>query len=52
MYSINTFQYVNFMKKIDIEETRKIYRRACMVHLVKKPQIHLNWAAFEEQQGL
>ena len=40
------------MNPIDKEETSKIYRRACMIHLVKKPYIHLNWAAFEEERGI
>lgn len=44
-------KYINFMNAIDKEETSKIYRRACMVHLVKKPYIHLSWAAFEEERG-
>jgi len=44
-------KYINFMNAIDKEETSKIYRRACMVHLVKKPYVHLNWAAFEEERG-
>ena len=45
------FQYINFMSAIDKEKTSKIFRRACMIHLVKKPYIHLNWAAFEEERG-
>ena len=39
------------MSAIDKEKTSKIFRRACMIHLVKKPYIHLNWAAFEEERG-
>ena len=28
-----------------------VYQRACTIHLPKKPNIHLNWAAFEECRG-
>lgn len=39
----------------DIEEriakTRDAYRRACTIHLTKKPNIMLNWSAFEESHN-
>ena len=39
----------------DIEEsmakTRDVYRRACTIHLTKKPNIMLNWSAFEESHN-
>ena len=30
---------------------RNAYERACTIHLTKKPNIILNWAAFEESQA-
>lgn len=34
-----------------LEAVRNVYKRACNVHLPKKPYIHMAWAAFEERQG-
>ena len=31
-----------------INAIRQVYQRACTIHLRKKPDIALNWAAFEE----
>ena len=28
-----------------------IFRRACTIHLRQKPNIHVFWAAFEEENG-
>jgi pre-mRNA-processing factor 39 len=33
------------------ERASSIYRRACTIHLQQKPNIHVAWAAFEEQDG-
>lgn len=35
----------------DGEAARQIYKRACQVHLTKKANPHLAWAAFEEKLG-
>ena len=34
-----------------IAKTRDVYRRACTIHLTKKPNIMLNWSAFEESHN-
>lgn len=34
-----------------MEKIRDVYSRACMVHHPKKPNLHLQWATFEEGQG-
>ncbi|XP_052766184.1 pre-mRNA-processing factor 39-like isoform X2 [Mya arenaria] len=34
-----------------LQAVRSVYKRACTVHLPKKPYVHLAWAAFEERQG-
>ena len=44
-------QYANYLEPHSSEGVRNVYKRACTVHLPKKPSIHLNWAAFEEKQG-
>ena len=39
------------MENHNVEGARHVFRRACEIHLPKKPNIHLAWAAFEERQG-
>ena len=34
-----------------VAKTRDAYRRACTIHLTKKPNIMLNWSAFEESHN-
>ncbi|KAK7483566.1 hypothetical protein BaRGS_00025240 [Batillaria attramentaria] len=43
--------YAKYLEQHSIEGVRNVYRRACEIHLPKKPYIHLAWAAFEERQG-
>lgn len=45
------FQYIKYAESTKPERVRDIYRRACHMHLKKKPNIHLAWAAYEEAQG-
>lgn len=33
------------------EKIRDVYERACLIHHKKKPNLHLQWAVFEESQG-
>ena len=47
-----SWQYAKYLElQNSIEGVRNVYRRACDIHLPKKPYIHLAWAAFEERQG-
>ena len=39
------------MEPHNADIVRNIFKRACNIHLQKKPTIHLEWAAFEERQG-
>lgn len=39
------------LDEVGLEAVRNVYKRACNVHLPKKPYIHMAWAAFEERQG-
>lgn len=34
-----------------IQKTREVYERACTIHHPEKPNLHLLWSAFEEQQS-
>ena len=44
-------KYAKYMENHSVEAVQNVYKRACMMHLPKKPTVHLLWAAFEEQQG-
>lgn len=44
-------KYGKYLESYSIEGVRHIFKKACTVHLPKKPTIHVLWAAFEEQQG-
>jgi pre-mRNA-processing factor 39 len=45
-------QYAKYLEqKNSLDGVRNVYRRACDIHLPKKPYINLAWAAFEERQG-
>ena len=38
------------LKGDNIDKIRDVYTRACTVHHPKKPNLHLQWATFEESQ--
>ncbi|XP_021456569.2 pre-mRNA-processing factor 39 isoform X1 [Oncorhynchus mykiss] len=44
-------KYAKYIEGYSIDGVRHVYKKACTIHLTKKPNIHLLWAAFEEQQG-
>ncbi|XP_047430528.1 pre-mRNA-processing factor 39 [Mugil cephalus] len=44
-------KYAKYLESYSIDGVRHVYKKACTIHLPKKPSIHLLWAAFEEQQG-
>lgn len=44
-------KYAHFLEEARPELASSVYRKACTIHLSKKPQIHLSWAAYEELQG-
>ncbi|CAK9813254.1 Pre-mRNA-processing factor 39 [Anthophora quadrimaculata] len=41
-------RYLESLKGDNVEKIRDVYTRACMVHHPKKPNLHLQWATFEE----
>ncbi|KAK7104119.1 pre-mRNA-processing factor 39-like [Littorina saxatilis] len=52
LYEDFWMKYAKYLEQQNsIEGVRNVYRRACEIHLPKKPYIHLAWAAFEERQG-
>jgi pre-mRNA-processing factor 39 len=45
-------RFASYMDLYDcVEGCQSVYHRACRIHLPKKPDIHLAWAAFEEKHG-
>ncbi|KAM9376534.1 pre-mRNA-processing factor 39 [Pholidichthys leucotaenia] len=44
-------RYIQYLEPQSVDEARAVYRRACEVHLVNKPNIHMQWATFEEKHG-
>lgn len=46
-----TLKYAKYLEGYSIDGVRHIYKKACTIHLPRKPAIHMLWAAFEEQQG-
>ncbi|XP_072345519.1 uncharacterized protein [Scyliorhinus torazame] len=51
LYEDFWIKYAKYLENHSVEGVRNVFQRACMVHLPKKPTLHLLWAAFEEQQG-
>lgn len=48
LYEDFWLKYAKYMLPHDESKARKIYHRACNIHLPKRPNIHMQWAAFEE----
>ncbi|XP_028271850.1 pre-mRNA-processing factor 39 isoform X2 [Parambassis ranga] len=44
-------RYILYLEPQSVDEARAVYRRACEIHLAYKPNIHMQWAAFEERHG-
>ncbi|XP_038073858.1 pre-mRNA-processing factor 39-like isoform X2 [Patiria miniata] len=51
LYEEFWMRYAKYLEPHSIEGVSSVYKRACSIHLPKKPSIHLRWAAFEEKQG-
>lgn len=45
-------QYVHYLELQSVDEARAVYKRACEIHLTYKPNIHMQWATFEERHGM
>lgn len=44
-------RFLESVKGENEDKIRDVYTRACTVHHPKKPNLHLQWATFEESQG-
>ncbi|XP_026185548.1 pre-mRNA-processing factor 39 isoform X2 [Mastacembelus armatus] len=44
-------RYVQYLEPQSVDEARAVYKRACEIHLMYKPNIHMQWATFEERHG-
>uniref|UniRef100_A0A8C7Z2A4 Si:ch211-114c17.1 n=1 Tax=Oryzias sinensis TaxID=183150 RepID=A0A8C7Z2A4_9TELE len=44
-------RYIRYLEPQSAEEARAVYRRACQIHLPQRPNIHMQWATFEERHG-
>ncbi|XP_067274436.1 pre-mRNA-processing factor 39 isoform X2 [Pseudorasbora parva] len=51
LYEEFWIKYAKYLESYSTEGVRHIFKKACTIHLPKKPSVHLLWAAFEEQQG-
>jgi hypothetical protein len=48
-------QYARYLEQRgagEYDAAREVYRRACTIHLSRKPNPHLAWSAFEEKLGV
>ena len=49
---LSYLQYLDYLKTENLNDyIRYAYQRVCMYHLTNKTGLHLDWAAFEEDQG-
>ncbi|EEB13152.1 pre-mRNA-splicing factor clf-1, putative [Pediculus humanus corporis] len=54
LYEEFWIRFVRYLESIPEDMTEKIrdvYERACLIHHKKKPNLHLQWAVFEESKG-
>lgn len=45
-------QYTQYLESQNVEEARAIFKRACEIHLMRRPNIYMQWATFEERHGM
>ncbi|TNN34378.1 Pre-mRNA-processing factor 39 [Liparis tanakae] len=51
LYEEFWIKYNQYLEAQNMAEARAVFRRACEIHLAYKPNIHLQWATFEERHG-
>ncbi|XP_041653380.1 pre-mRNA-processing factor 39 isoform X2 [Cheilinus undulatus] len=44
-------RYTQYLEAQSVDQARAVYKRACEIHLLYKPNIHMQWATFEERHG-
>lgn len=45
-------QYTQYLESQNVEEARAVFKRACEIHLTRRPNIYMQWATFEERHGM
>lgn len=45
-------QYTRYLESQTVEEARAVFKRACEIHLPRRPNIYMQWATFEERHGM
>ncbi|XP_060935519.1 pre-mRNA-processing factor 39 [Limanda limanda] len=51
LYEEFWMRYIQYLEPQSVDEARAVFKRACEVHLTHKPNIHMQWATFEERHG-
>ncbi|KAI3351674.1 hypothetical protein L3Q82_020514, partial [Scortum barcoo] len=51
LYEESWTRYTQYLESHSVDEARAVYKRACEIHLTHKPNIHMQWATFEERHG-
>ncbi|XP_034399828.1 pre-mRNA-processing factor 39 isoform X1 [Cyclopterus lumpus] len=51
LYEEFWIRYNQYLESQNMNEARAIFKRACEIHLAYKPNIHMQWATFEERHG-
>ncbi|KAM8910521.1 pre-mRNA-processing factor 39 isoform 2-T2 [Spinachia spinachia] len=51
LYEEFWIRYNQYLESQSVDEARAVFKRACEVHLAYKPNIHMQWATFEERHG-
>ncbi|KAM9795500.1 pre-mRNA-processing factor 39 [Neosynchiropus ocellatus] len=51
LYDEFWIRYLQYLEPREVEGTRVVYRRVCEIHLPRKPNLHIQWATFEEKHG-
>ncbi|KAK5864714.1 hypothetical protein PBY51_015933 [Eleginops maclovinus] len=51
LYEEFWIRYNQYLETQSVDEARAVLKRACEVHLAYKPNIHMQWATFEERHG-
>ncbi|XP_038555265.1 pre-mRNA-processing factor 39 [Micropterus salmoides] len=51
LYEDSWIRYTQYLEPQSVDEARAVFKRACEIHLTYKPNIHMQWATFEERHG-
>ncbi|XP_034453760.1 pre-mRNA-processing factor 39 [Hippoglossus hippoglossus] len=51
LYEEFWMRYIQYLEPQSVDEARAVFKRASEVHLTHKPNIHMQWATFEERHG-